>query len=120
MFEEAALADRSLVFTFAPEASVPENFVDEAVAAITLAGGKVHFVGLTCEAAEQERRIENPDRKQYNKLASLQTLRAINAADKGFGRIPPADLTLDTTATPPDETAQRIIDHFALTPDRGG
>jgi len=114
VFEEAARADRSLVFTFAPEPSVPDTFVDETVACVTRHGGMVHFVGLTCSAEEQERRIENPDRKQFKKLASRETLRSLNAPRRDHGRIPPSDLTIDTTHTPPEAAAERIVARFDL------
>ena len=114
VFEEAAHEERSLVFTFAPEPSVPETFVDETVAIVTRHGGKVHFVGLTCSAPEQERRIENPDRRQFKKLASRAMLQAINAAGRSPGLIPPSDLTIDTTDTPAAEAAARIVTHFGL------
>ena len=113
-FEEAARADRSLVFTFAPEPSVPDSFVDETIARVTRHGGTVHFVGLECSAEEQERRIENPDRKQFRKLASRATLNQINASDRGRGRVPPCDLTIDTTNTSPEAAAESIIDRFGL------
>ncbi len=114
VFEEAAREDRSLVFTFAPEPSVPESFLDETIANVMRHGGMVHFVGLVCSAEEQDRRIENPDRRQFKKLASRATLHAINAAGRPPGLMPPSDLTIDTTHTPPDAVAERIIGHFAL------
>jgi chloramphenicol 3-O-phosphotransferase len=113
-FEEAAREDRSLVFTFAPEPSVPDSFVDETIARIGRHGGTVHFVGLTCSPEEQERRIENPDRKQFRKLASLATLHDINTSGRRLGRIPPSDLSIDTTRLPAPAAAAQIIGHFSL------
>ncbi len=118
MFEEAAKERRSLIFTFAPEPSVPLSFVDDVRACIARHGGAIHFVGLTCDAAEQERRIENADRKQFKKLASLATLRAIRAEARPFGLIPPSDLTIDTGTCAPDAAADRIVSQFGLAPDR--
>src|SRR5580692_9730140 len=43
MFDVAAEAGRSLIFTFAPEASVPESFPAEAMAAVERHGGRVRF-----------------------------------------------------------------------------
>ena len=113
-FAEAARQGRSLIFTFAPERSVPESFVPETVRTIVENGGMVHFVSLACSPEEQARRIENPDRKQFKKLASRETLRQIDTEAKGFGVIPPSDLALDTTNMPPAEAAQRIVERFGL------
>jgi chloramphenicol 3-O-phosphotransferase len=119
MFEEAARRNRSLIFTFAPEASVPLAFIDDVKERVLRHGGTIHFVGLTCDDTEQERRIENADRKQFRKLASLETLRAIRAHGRPFGLIPPRDLSIDTGTCSPDEAAEQIISRFALSPDRG-
>jgi chloramphenicol 3-O-phosphotransferase len=113
-FEEAAKADRSLIFTFAPERSVPDDFVPETIKTVTRHGGAMHFVGLSCTPQEQERRIENEDRKLFRKLASLETLHRINLENKGFGAIPPSDLTIDTTNAAPEESADRIVARFGL------
>jgi chloramphenicol 3-O-phosphotransferase len=113
-FDEAAKADCSLIFTFAPERSVPEDFVPQTVKTVERQGGMVHFVELECTPQEQERRIENADRKIFRKLASAETLRQINLENGGFGVIPPSDLTIDTTATPPDQSAARIVEQFGL------
>jgi hypothetical protein len=113
-FAEAAREKRSLIFTFAPERSVPGSFVPETIQTIERHGGRMCFVGLVCTPEEQSRRIENPDRKQFQKLASREALRQIDAEGKGFGVIPPSDLTLDTTNARPEETARRIIEHFDL------
>ena len=113
-FEEAAREGRSLVFTFAPEPSVPESFVDETIERVTRHGGTVHFVGLTCSAEEQDRRIENADRKQFRKLASREVLNRINAENRSPGRIPPIDLAIDTTGSPPEATAEQIVARFGL------
>ena len=113
-FEEAAREDRSLVFTFAPEASVPADFVDETIATVGRHGGVVHFVGLSCTTEEQLRRIENADRRQFRKLASRAVLQEINDAGPAPGRLPPVDLAIDTTQTLPDDAAELIVRHFAL------
>src|SRR4051812_23397821 len=68
-FEEAAGAGRSLVFTFTPEATVDPAFPDRAVSTVEAHAGLVHFVALQVSASEQERRIDNEDRRRFNKLA---------------------------------------------------
>src|SRR5271170_4582545 len=47
VFEEAARAGRSLIFTFVPEKTVTESFVRETVNVVHAKGGRVLFVQLT-------------------------------------------------------------------------
>ena len=77
MFREAADASRSMIFTFAPEASVSSDFPERARQQIELAGGQVDFVRLVVPQEEQERRLANPDRAQFGKLSSVDLLRQL-------------------------------------------
>jgi len=110
MFEAAAAAGRSLIFTFAPEPSVPESFVAETVARVERAGGQVRFVRLVCDEAVREGRIEAPSRARWGKLNSLAKARKLRTAGVAANPAPPADLTLDTGALSPEEAAARIAD----------
>ncbi|MFN3573526.1 MAG: AAA family ATPase [Phenylobacterium sp.] len=116
MFEEAAREDRPLIFTFAPENTVPSGFIEETRAVVERHGGEVCFVELTVSPEEQDRRVENPDRKASNKLHSVEVLRKFRAAGGSAYRPIPADLVIDTEATPPDAAAERIIEAFGLAP----
>ncbi len=113
-FEAAAEAGRSLIFTFAPEPTVPGDFVERARAAVESRGGKVHFVELTVSTAAQEARIENEDRRRYNKLSSLGTLRQLRSTHSRVSPAIPSAVTIDTSASPPEETASRIADALGL------
>jgi hypothetical protein len=115
VFREAALRGISLIFTFAPERTVRESFVGEAVAAIEGAGGRVLFVELTCLESELERRIEDRSRADFGKLRStalFQELRAAGAFD--YPKLP-SGLTIDTGELEPTDAALRI--RRVLNPD---
>lgn len=104
-----------LITTFTPEQTVSPNFVDAVVATIEGAGGEVLFVPLTCPEAELERRMENQSRAEFAKLRSLslyQELRDAGAFD--FMTLPESGLTIDTSETQPNESAQLILEHFGL------
>jgi hypothetical protein len=79
MFCEAAEAGRSMIFTFAPEASVAQDFPDRVRHLVEAAGGETIFVRLTLSHAEQERRIENASRAEFGKLRSLDLLRDLRS-----------------------------------------
>jgi len=108
VFREAALREVSLIFTFAPERTVRESFVGEAIAAVQGAGGRVLFVELKCPESEIERRMEDDSRAQFGKLRSkglFQELRAAGAFE--YPKLP-SGLTLDTGVLSPAEAAMRI------------
>jgi hypothetical protein len=116
VFAEAAAAGRSLLFTFAPEATVPAGFGERARSAVEQAGGRVRFVRLTVSTAEQERRLVAPRRAEFHKLRDVGQLRSSRDAVRSVEQ-PPVDLDVDTEVSPPEQTAATIIEHFGLRPE---
>ncbi len=108
-FAAAAHSGRSLLFTFAPEGTVAADFPQRAAATYAAAGGRARFFALTVGREEQERRLTNPSRAAFGKLQSVELLRSLRAElDAAFAAMPAAELTLDTGALSPDESAARI------------
>lgn len=116
MFEEAARQARPLIFTFAPERTVPDSFIAETRTAVEGHGGEVVFVELQVSPEEQMRRVENADRKASKKIHSREVLRKFR--DGGGAAYPPipADLVIDTEVMDPEAAAQAIIEALALEP----
>ncbi len=113
-FAEAARASRSLIFTFAPEATVAPGFPARVQATIEPFGGGVAFIALTVSPEEQERRIVQPSRAAFGKLQSVDLLRRLRAEfDASLAAMPPAALTIDTEACTPPQAAERIAAHLA-------
>src|SRR5882724_10420719 len=73
--EEAATTLPAMIFTFNPENSVRQGFVQKSTEAVTSRGGEVFFVEVVCDAAELERRIDTPQRRSHKKLVSLELFR---------------------------------------------
>lgn len=111
-FHEAAKNNVSIIFTFNPERTVREQFIQDAVAIVESAGGKVVFVALTCDEDEIERRIVDPSRRQFGKLRSVEQYRNLIAA--GAFRFPslPEGLSLDTTDRSAADTAKLISEYL--------
>jgi len=110
--EEAARAGlEGLIFTFAPEATVPVDFVDRVVAAVEAEGGQVIFVALTCPPEVQEARVADPSRLAFGKLRDVAQLRALKASGKldPSAPLPAPALSLDTALLSPAEAAARIV-----------
>jgi len=112
-FQQAARNNLSLIFTFNPERTVREQFIGEAIAAVESAGGEIVFVELICAEEELERRIENPSRREFGKLRSVEQYRNLKAAGAfQFPRLPEG-LSLDTTNRAAVDTARLISEYVA-------
>jgi hypothetical protein len=113
-FEAAAVAGRSLVFTFNPEASVSPSFPQDTVAAVEPQGGRVRFVALTCPPEELARRVDAPDRAAFGKLRDPALFRRLSA--EGAFDYPPigSELAVDTAANSPEAAAERIAEALQL------
>ena len=113
-FAVAARDKTSLIFTFNPERSVRERFIQDTIETVESAGGKVIFVELTCSGEQLENRMEDDSRREFGKLASVELYRSLK--DSGafdYPQLPPG-LTLDTTTQPPERTARLINEHLGI------
>jgi hypothetical protein len=117
VFSEAAAAGRSLIFTFAPEPTVQPGFPARVRRAVEGAGGRTRFVRLAVSEAEQEARIGSADRAEFHKLTDVALLRRLRLTG-GQAEEPPVDLEIDTDASGPRESAERIAAAFALHPQQ--
>ena len=113
-FAEAARSDVSLIFTFNPESTVRDRFVQDANAVVQGSGGQVVFVELTCAEEELERRIEDASRKEFGKLASVEQYRSLK--DAGAFQFPklPNGISVDTTNQKPAASARFIAEFVTL------
>lgn len=113
-FTEAARAGQSLIFTFAPEATVESGFPDRVRSVIEPFGGTAVFVALTVSREEQERRIGNASRSEFGKLTSVELLRDLrDSFDASTASMPAAELSIDTEALDPLRAATRIAAHLS-------
>ena len=77
----------------------------------------MRFVRLNVSDAEQERRIENPDRRALGKLSSRETLLRLRGDPSDAAPaddVLPADLEVDTELSGAAETARTIVEAFGL------
>ena len=109
-FSEAARNNVSLIFTFNPERTVRERFIQDAINVVESAGGQIIFVELTCTGPELERRLEDASRKEFGKLNSLAQYRSLK--ESGAFQFPklPSGISLDTTNTAAAATAMLIYE----------
>ncbi|MDX1396876.1 MAG: AAA family ATPase [Gemmatimonadota bacterium] len=112
-FERSARAGLDgLIFTFAAERTVPEGFVARACEAVERAGGEMVFVEVACEPDEIRRRVEDPERRRFGKLASAELLDAL-LDDGTIHRLEPPGqarrIAVDTTDLSPEAAAEEIV-----------
>jgi len=107
-FAQAARNDLSLIFTFNPERTVNEEFIQKTIDRVEAAGGRVVFVELSCSEDELEKRIEQPSRKEFGKLSSVDQYRSLKS--EGAFEFPklPSGISIDTTNQSPATTAKII------------
>lgn len=112
-----AVADpeRRVIFTFNPESSVPQAFIDWLFGDLVAAGATLHSAGLTLAEAEIEARLGSASRRQFRKLTDRALYRRLRDAGE-FSRplIPRTDCWLETAALAPAEAAARLDRHFRL------
>lgn len=98
-----------LIFTFNPENSVPQRFIDELFASIASRGGEVIPIELTASEAAIEQRLTAPSRHEHRKLVDLALYRRLRAEGVfASPRAPAAALRLDTETCSAIEAAARI------------
>ncbi len=108
-FTEAAGAQRSLIFTFAPERTVAPDFPHRVQALVEAAGGQVCFVQLTVSGQEQERRIADPSRARFGKLMSRDLLRELRPMFEAcLAAMPAPQIVIDTDTATPEAAARQI------------
>lgn len=107
----AAETGQSLIFTFAPEPTVPYEFPDRISRSVEAAGGEVMYVALDVEQDEQERRLVDPARAAFGKLRSTDVLRRIRSSmDTCMRAMPQPALRIDTAVTTPQQAAEAIVE----------
>ena len=108
---EACATKTGLIFTFAPERTVSDGFLNRLIDEAKSCGADVRLVELTCSENEIERRLVADSRKAFGKLSSLEEYRRLRAA--GVFEVPNTltpDLVIDTEVVPPKDAATRIAD----------
>jgi len=108
-FKEAATANRSFIFTFNPEASVPPTFIGAATAPIESVGGTVLYVSLACSESVIESRVSASSRSRYGKLTSVEQYRLLRASGAfAFASLPSPHLLISTENVSPEDAARQI------------
>lgn len=98
-----------LIFTFAPEPTVRPTFIPNTMKTLAEGGGSVEFVELTCPIGELRGRIDQPSRRKFRKLSSVQMFDQLHG-DGSFGvmQMPVPRISIDTSRCTPARAALEI------------
>lgn len=110
-FEEAVAAERSFIFTFNPEATVDPQLMEELRAIIGRAGGRVHYVELTCSREAILARLGNESRSAFGKLTDRGLYEDIERQGGfEFPPLPEPRLRIDTGRLTAEQATAKIAD----------
>lgn len=116
VFEAAFLGKAAgLIFTFNPENTVRQEFIEALGAVAGGAGSSVEFVEIFCDESAIKQRIDAPERRAFKKMVSYTDFRDLR--DRGtFAApvMPPPNMRLDTTQQSPQEAAVQIVEGLGL------
>ena len=109
-FEEAAKAQKSIIFTFNPERTVSPDLIEKLIDIYQSKGGRVHFIELRCSDEAILERIDNESRKQFGKLTDGALYREFKQQGGfDFPALPKPLLSIDTEQQTPEASVQMII-----------
>jgi shikimate kinase len=115
----AARAGKDLIFTLAYSGEVDDPWVDEVVETVSDEGGGTNFVQLYAPHETLFERVDNQTRGEMGKISGQEELRKSLESRDHYARVKHSShLVIDTSASTPRQSAQRIVKHFGLTTSR--
>jgi len=104
-----------MIFTFAFEKTVPNDFVDKVTALFDTFATQPKFVELICDPGVLKTRVEKPDRQKYGKFHSYEKLESL--IEQGTYYEPELKVKvrkIDNTDKTPEEVTKEIVSHYHL------
>jgi hypothetical protein len=110
VFERAALAHiPGLIFTFVPEYTVRPQFITNLIDLALRTHIEILTVELICPLPELKQRLDNPSRRRFQKINSVELFDALLAScSLSSFPMPTPELTLDTSQLTPHDCALKI------------
>lgn len=110
IFEHAALANiPGLIFTFVPEATIRPQFIPNLVELAARTKIDIHTIEVTCPIPVIKQRLDNPSRRPFQKINSIELFDALQSSGAlSSVPMPKPDLILDSSKLTPREAADQI------------
>ena len=113
VLEEAVKSGVNLIVTYAYAHGVDDPEIAWMLKAVEAGGGRVQLVHLTCTPDTLRQRVAETSRGAFTKIRKVETLDELMTTYDLFTAYPDRpSLQLDTTDTPPSETAAVIAAHL--------
>ena len=113
VFQEAAQTDVNLIFTFVYAYPQDDPEMRWLLGIFEESGARTLLVQLTCDQETLKARLTESSRQAYGKIKDAKTLAELLTTYDLFTPYPAApSLQLDTTDTPPHETAAAIANYL--------
>ncbi len=105
----------NIIFTFNPENTVPQAFIDWLFTEPARRGVKLTSVEVTASEDAIESRLASKQRQQFKKLTDVALYRQLrDSGTFATPHIPRTDLRIDSGVTTPGAAARQIADCFQL------
>jgi len=105
----------SLIFTFNPENTVRQSFIEQTLSLISKHSARVEFVEMLCEESGLENRLDTPERCAYKKMLSVTDHRELrNRNVSAFPVMAVPQMGVHTTQQSPREAAVQIVEGLGL------
>jgi predicted anti-sigma-YlaC factor YlaD len=115
LLDAACSTRRGIIVTHADDIFWDPPFDQIVVSNTSRYGYDIQRVFLNCADHEHEKRICDPQRAQYQKIASMERLRRLFNAGEFEPRVPAkGELVIDTTAMTPHSVANTIVSALHL------
>jgi hypothetical protein len=116
VFESAAKSRAAgLIFTFNPENTVRQEFIEKTVSMLAKYECRSDFVEVVCDDSALAKRMDTPERRVYKKMlrySQFQELRARGVFSSPV--MPEPQMRADTSEQSPRETAVQIVEGLGL------
>lgn len=113
--QAAASGCEDIIFTFSPENTVPQEFIDWLFGEYPAAGVRLLSVELTASEPVIERRLADKSRFDFKKLTGPELYRELRATGTFASPvIPRTDLRIDTEKVGPTDAARLIFQAIEL------
>lgn len=117
IFEHAALAQiPGIIFTLVPERTIRPTFIPSLANLALKHDIGLRFIEITCPIPVLKQRLDNPSRRRFQKINSIELFDALQSSG-AFSSVPmpTPELTLDTSKLTPPEAAHKITNLFKTT-----
>lgn len=104
----------SIVFTFCYSENMYQEFINRLIKMFSESRSSLYQAYLTCSPEAQRRRVIEPERKRFGKIASIEELDAFQSRRRLIEIPCIPTVHIDNTLLMPHEVAERILKHFSL------